>query len=146
MANKQNSHLRLHLLIGFFGTLLLILLIALFSKSFYPDIAGDYKEERPLLSEIIQIEVLNGCGVPGIASRFTSYLRAAGFDVVESGNFQSFSITQTLVIDRSGNLDNARKIARALGVSEEQIIREISRDYYLDATVIIGSDFESLKP
>ena len=97
-----------------------------------------------MFSDVIQIEVLNGCGVPGLAAKFTSVLRQNGFDVVESGNFETFDVTRTLVIDRSGNTENARRVARALGVPENRIIREISSDFYLDVTVVIGSDYETL--
>jgi hypothetical protein len=83
--------------------------------------------------------------VPGVATRFTNVLRDNGFDVVDSGNFETFDVKETIVIDRSGNLDHARKIARALGIGEENIIREVSPNFFLDATVVIGSDYEKLK-
>lgn len=144
MTQKQSSHFLLHAALGFLSLLLLILVVALFTRIVYPRIVSERSETGVLLSDIIQIEVLNGCGVPGLATKFTSVLRQNGFDVVESGNFESFDITRTIVIDRTGNSENARRVARALGLPEERIIREISPDFYLDATVVIGSDYESL--
>ena len=100
--------------------------------------------ETILISEVIQVQVLNGAGEPGLASRFTTALRNSGFDVVETGNFETFNVQESFVIDRIGNLENARRVARALGIAENNIIREISLGFYLDATVVIGADHPTL--
>lgn len=97
-------------------------------------------------TKVIQIDVLNGCGIPGIAIKFTDYLRARGFDVLEMGNYKSFDVEETIVIDRSGRLENARKVAYALGVNNKNIIQQVSKDSYLDCSVVIGKDYYSLKP
>ncbi len=144
MTQKQSSLFLLHAALGFLSVLLLILVVALFTRIIYPRIVSERSEVSVLLSDVIQIEVLNGCGVPGLATRFTSVLRQNGFDVVESGNFETFDITQTVVIDRIGNMENARRVAHALGVPEDRIISEISPHFYLDATVVIGADYETL--
>ena len=64
--------------------------------------------------------------------------------MVESGNFESFDVPHTYVIDRIGNLDHARRVARALTVSEDRIIREVSSEFFLDVTVVIGLDYDTL--
>jgi len=96
--------------------------------------------------EVIQIDVLNACGIDGAASRMTSYLRSRGYDVVEMRNYKTFDIEESLVIDRIGNLDNARRVAYALGIGKENVIQQISEDYYVDVSVLIGKDFGQLKP
>lgn len=144
MTQIQRSHFLLHATLGFLSILLLILVVALFTRLVYPRITAERSELGPLVSEIIQVDVRNGCGIPGLAARFTSVLRKNGFDVVESGNFDTFDVTNSFVIDRSGNMENARRVARALGIPEEHIIREISPDFFLDATIVIGADYESL--
>lgn len=131
--------------IGFLSVLLAILLFALGMRVIYPRIQSDRGIEDPILiSDIIQLEVLNGCGVPGLASQFTTTLREFGFDVVESGNFDNFDMNESIIISRNGNMESARKIAQALGIPEERIIIEKSPDFYLDATVVIGSDYQTL--
>lgn len=131
--------------IGFLSVLLILLVAALFTRLIYPRIANERSElESKLISNIIQIEVLNGCGVQGIANAYTGLLRKNGFDVVETGNFETFNLEETVVISRSGIKDNAHRVANALGVSEDNIIVESSPDYYLDVSVIIGHDFEKL--
>lgn len=145
MSKKKQTFL-LNTLIGFLSVLLIVLIVALLTRFIYPRVSTDRTDHLShLISEVIQIEVLNGCGVPGIATRFTNALRNNGFDVVDSGNFESFDVRETIVIDRSGNLDHARRIARALGITEQNIIRETSPNFYLDATVVIGADYEKLK-
>jgi len=123
----------------------LILLFAFISRIYYPRVSPERTQlETHLISNVIQVEILNGCGVAGIATRFTNEMRNAGFDVVESGNFERFDLEHSFVIDRIGNLDQARMIARALGIDENRIIRETSPDYFLDATIVIGHDYEFL--
>ena len=101
---------------------------------------------RQLSRQTLQIDVQNGSGVQGIANKFTDYLRANGFDVVETGNFSTSDMKTTMVIDRTGNIKNAKKVAGALGVPEKYVIQQISKDYLLDATVVIGADYVELNP
>lgn len=146
MKKWFDSPLFLNVSIGLLGVLLLILVTALFARVVYPRIVPERSDiETHLISNVIQLEVLNGCGVPGVATRFTNHLRSVGFDVVQSGNFETFDLEHTIVIDRSGNKENARRVARAIGVSEDNIIRETSPFFYLDATVVVGADFDSLE-
>jgi len=95
---------------------------------------------------ILQLDVLNGCGARGIGAKFTDYLRTQGFDVVESKNYKSFQIPQTLVIDRIGDLTAARRVATALGVKENNIVQQLNLDYFVDISVIIGKDYTQLNP
>lgn len=91
-----------------------------------------------------QIEVLNGCGVSGIAARAQEFLREKGFDVVNVENARGFDYEETLVIDRGGDVGIARALARALGT--ENVIRQVRPDLVLQATVILGKDYRTLKP
>lgn len=144
-SGSSIDNLFLNAVIGFLSVLLIILIVALTTRIIYPRILNQRAEDRSqLISEIIQIEVLNGCGIPGIANSFTGVLRANGFDVVETGNFDHFDLAETIVISRSGVEDNAKRVAEALGVEQINVIREESPDYYLDVTVVIGHDYEKL--
>ena len=144
-AHDSSNPLLLNAAIGFLSVLFVILLLALASRFLYPRIVAERTSEDPaLISRVIQLEVLNGCGVSGIANRFTDTLRSFGFDVVETGNFDHFNVQNTKVISRSGNMEDARRIADILGIDPEHVIREESPDFFLDVTLIIGEDFESL--
>lgn len=94
----------------------------------------------------IQLDVLNGSGVPKLSQKFTDYLRARGFDVVEMGNYKDSKVEITRVIDRAGQPDAAQQVAEALGVPKTGIVQQIDRNSYLDVSVVIGKDFKLLKP
>lgn len=94
----------------------------------------------------IQLDVLNGSGVSKVSRRFTDYLRARGFDVVEMGNYKDSKVEKTRVIDRIGQLAAAQQVAEALGIPKERVVQEIDRNSYLDVSVVIGKDFRLLKP
>lgn len=143
---KVSGDLALNAILGFLGVLLILLLVAVLTRIVFPRIENTREDKTEVfIGNIIQVEVLNGCGVPGLATIFTSKLRDNGFDVVESGNFDTFDIKETLVIDRSGILENAKKVAKALGISEKNVIQELAPSYFLDATIVIGSDYKQLK-
>ena len=93
----------------------------------------------------VQLEVLNGCGVSGVADNFTDYLRAANFDVVNIGNYRSFDVDYSLLIDRTGNMENAIEIASKLGIGNNNIIQQVNKEYFLDVTLVIGKDYKRLK-
>ena len=145
MKKWLDSPFFLNASLGFLSLLLSFLLLALFTRVLYPRIQTERSDlESHLISNIIQIEVLNGCGISGIATKFTNELRRNGFDVVDSGNFETFDVEESFVIDRSGNIENARRVARALGIPSSRIIREVSPHFFLDASVVIGADFDDL--
>lgn len=144
-SSSQISTSVLNAVIGFLSLLLFLLLIGLFTRFIYPRIETQRSENQPqLIGDVIQVEVLNGAGVSGLAGNFTSTLRSNGFDVVQTGNFDNFDMEETVVISRDFDTSSAEKVARALGVSEENILVEASDDFYLDATIVIGADFNTL--
>lgn len=102
--------------------------------------------DKEAASAIIQIEVLNGCGVDGIAAKFTDYLRQRDFDVVQVGNYASSNIEESMIIDRIGNKANAEKLAETLGLNKQNIIQQLNKDYFLDLTLVIGKDYNKLEP
>lgn len=99
-----------------------------------------------LVGEIIQVEVRNGCGIDHLAAQTTQFLRDQGFDVVDVGNYRTFDQQQSLVIDRVGDPASARKVARALGLPQDRVQTDVQRDLFLDATVVIGHDYQTMRP
>ena len=96
-----------------------------------------------LQSEVIQVEVLNGCGVSGIADKFMDILREKKFDVVNLGNYRSFDIDKTIVIDRSGKIKNAEYLAKVIGIDNWNVIQQKNKNYFLDVSLIIGKDYNN---
>lgn len=114
-----------------------------------PDSLADPKQVHSANSNsdttlAIRIEVLNGCGVAGVAEKVGRYLREAGFDVMTWKNADSFNYPETIVIDRTGNLENARIVAGAMGLRTH--IQQIVHDPYRieQVAVIIGRDYDRL--
>ncbi len=140
------SNLFLNIIIFVLGLLVIFLIYSLIDK-IIPAGEDDLSDNKnQTASAIIQMEVLNGCGAPGAAEKFTDFLRSSNFDVVQMGNYRSFDIDQTLVIDRTGNKANAIKVAEALGIDKSNIIQQINDEYFLDVSLVIGKDYYQLKP
>lgn len=85
----------------------------------------------------LRVEVLNGAGVPGLARSVTRQLRRQNFDVVYFGNAPA-ALDSSVVVDRAGNLDAARRVAEALGI--RSLRSEPDPTLFLDATVVLGRD------
>lgn len=99
---------------------------------------ADMTEDR------IEIEVLNGCGVPGMAGKFTDYLRSHGYDVVRFTNAQRYDYPRTLVVNRSTEFTRARLVAQSLGVEPNAVENMPDPSLQLDVTVVLGLDVATL--
>ena len=107
------------------------------------------RDERPVAttrpsftaSRDVKVEVLNGCGVDGMARTVANRLRDTGFDVMTLGNADRFDYPESIVIDRLGNPDDADRVAEALGIANR--IQQIVPDPFRieSVTVIIGRDY-----
>jgi hypothetical protein len=135
-----------NLIIILLGIVIIFLAYSIFLKIKSKEEADKELANKKLAAPIVQLEVLNGCGISGVAEKFTDYLRNNNFDVVQTGNYISFDVDKTMVIDRTGNKANAIKVADALGIDYKNIIQQINSDYILDVSLIIGKDFKQLKP
>ena len=138
------SNVVLNVTMAVLGLAVLVLLYALIRSNVIP--SAEQTGEADPGSDIIQVEVRNGCGVSGLAEGMRQFLRQEGFDVVEVGNHSSFNQAQTIVVDRVGNLEAARRVAASLGLPEDRVSQELRQDYFLDASVIIGKDYATLPP
>ena len=93
----------------------------------------------------LEVEVLDGAGSMKAAQYVTNILRSQGYDVVEMKRNNDGMIERTYVVDRSGNLEAARKLATTLGIAQDKVFQKIDRNLYLDVTVMVGKDFSRLK-
>ena len=144
-AKNSVSNLFLNIIIVFLAVVVAFLSYSLVTK-FKTNRANKIipVENKSLPAAIIQLEVLNGCGVAGAADKITDYLRKNHVDVVQTGNYMSFEIDKTLVIDRTGNKANADKVADILGIEHKNVIQQINEDYFLDVSLVIGKDYNQL--
>ena len=106
-----------------------------------PDAEGIKPETK-----VIRIEVLNGCGVTGVAAKFRDYLRAQGFDVVNTDNYRSYDIDSSFVIDRvSIKSKYGLKLADALGIPRKNVQPILSDELAVESSLVLGKDYASLK-
>lgn len=143
-VSKSSSGISLNIIIFVLSFLILFLIYSLIAQIFDTLKSEEQESAQTFLPAQIQIEVLNGCGVAGIANTFTESLRAKGFDVVNKGNYSSFDLDNTLLIDRSDNPVKTSIVAEAIGIDKLFIINQYNDQYFLDVTLIIGKDFNSL--
>ena len=130
----------------------LIVLSVAFSITIYvlanrrSNIGSEEGEYIPVVNNrSLEVEVLDGAGSMRAAQYMTNVLRAQGYDVVEMKRNNSEVEERTFILDRSGNLDAARKLATMLGVSQDKVFQKIDRTRYLDISVVIGKDYSRLK-
>ena len=90
------------------------------------------------LGRVIRVEVLNGSGEGGVASRVASFLKEGGFHVVEVRNADRFDYFATMVVARGEDLGPARVVAHYLG--GPPVIRQAWSSDEAEVTVVIGSD------
>ena len=149
LASKSSViNLSLNILIFFLAALTIYLAYSIIVKlNDKPIIAEEANKAKDLPAEIIQVEVLNGCGISGVADRYTDFLRRNNIDVVNIGNYKSFDVDETFVIDRVGNKANAYKVADLLGMQKKtSSITQLNDDLFLDVTIVIGKDYYKLNP
>ena len=110
-----------------------------------PKLATEIYESNPLLD--IQVEILNGCGTPGIAAKFSELLRDKRVDVVRSENADHFEYEKTVLIQRNENINGMKHVAQVLGFNienPEKVITSIDPNLDVDLTLIIGKDYPSI--
>lgn len=90
--------------------------------------------------ERVRVQILNATETRGLARRATQHLRDRGFDVLEMGTANE-QLDSTLVLDRSGHPEWARRVADALGGARVESRLDSSR--YLDVTVLLGRSWRA---
>ncbi len=140
----SGSNFVLNSIIVLLGILIIFLTFSLVNRLSAHSSGQSNTNIKRTASAVIQVEVLNGCGASGVADIFTGFLRKEKFDVVQMGNYVSFDIDKSMVIDRTGNRANAEKVASALGIEDKNIILQKNDDSFLDVSVVIGKDYKKL--
>ena len=119
------------------------LLYSLLTKTGIINSSADENIRAQNVQQLIQVEVLNGCGVTGVGDGLTDVLRTKGIDVVKTGNYRSFEIDNTFIIDRLGKIETANRVADSLNLDKRFIITEKNKSYFLDLSIVIGKDYKN---
>lgn len=142
----QHSRL-LELLIA---TVFIIVLVYVVSMSIRVSRGVSQTLESP--EHVVRLQILNGCGVTGLASRLADGL--SGFEdsdleiqVVDTDNFEISKVRQSFVISRLEDNSVATKLAAKMGLPTEDIRNQPLENNYrqVSATLVIGEDWESLE-
>ncbi|MAJ90657.1 MAG: hypothetical protein CMF40_00510 [Legionellales bacterium] len=108
-------------------------------------LAADVYNENPLQN--VKVEVLNGCGIKGIAAKTATFLRLEHqINVIRSDNADNHDYPYTIIITRKEELEARKLICRSFGIplDNETILRhEPDESVDLDATIIIGKDIHT---
>jgi len=91
-----------------------------------------------------KVEVLNGCGVNGLAHKFSNFLRKEGFDVLYIGNADRMNYSRTLVIDRGGDSKKLAEFLKVMKLDRSRVVPRKSSDYNIDISIILGRDYKDL--
>ncbi len=103
-------------------------------------------EPAAMVPSIGKVQVLNGCGIDGLAWSVAQKLREHGFDVKNDGigNAPTFNYDQTLVVSRTPDMSVAEQIGEVLEVPDDKIILLRNGDQRFDVTVFVGSDAQEI--
>jgi hypothetical protein len=152
---SQSQSMTLNAAIGIVGVLLLGFIYS-FSRNVTHtgvpiEVTFPKIDPRPLAVEVyqknpiqnIKVEVLNGCGLKGIAARTAEFLRDNHVDVVRSDNADHYDYPNTVIISRNENVESLKAVSKSFGVTlddKTHIMTDPDESLGVDVTVIIGKD------
>jgi anionic cell wall polymer biosynthesis LytR-Cps2A-Psr (LCP) family protein len=87
----------------------------------------------------ITVEVLNGCGIKGIAGEVAVKLENEGFQVIRIENADRYDYAESQVIGRVENQDFAKEIA--VLIPGAQLCKDETMDTSAMVTVIVGKNY-----
>ena len=152
---SQSQSMTLNAAIGIVGVLLLGFIYSFSRNVTHTGIPIEVTfpkiDPRPLAIEVyqknpiqnIKVEVLNGCGLKGIAARTADFLRANHVDVVRSDNADHHDYPNTVIISRNENVESLKAVSRSFGVTlddKTHIMTDPDESLGVDVTVILGKD------
>ena len=92
----------------------------------------------------IEVEILNGCGIPKLARMYTEYLRSEGIDVLDSKNADNFDQIETKILHHRGEIERALALADIMMIDRNRIIEDQNETLFFDLTLILGKDYNIL--
>ena len=166
LRRKKNSHpyknLPLDIAIGLAGILVLGFIYSLSQNNIHTGVPievsfPEIDEPKMLAKELyskdpirdIKVEILNGCGIKGVAGKTSEYLRSKyRIDVIRSDNADRYDYSKTIIIGRNEDLDKILSVSEAFGTSikNPDHIRHVPDESLgVDVTIILGRDINSFQ-
>jgi hypothetical protein len=104
-----------------------------------PAMAGTDAQEL-MRTENARVSVLNGAGVPGLATRTSDYLVAQGVNVVNTGDALE-QIGATTITSYTGNPYTIDYLVELMGISENRIYIRYDPASQVDVEIVLGYDW-----
>ena len=104
-----------------------------------PALAGSDPQEL-MQTENARVSVLNGAGLPGLATRTSDYLVAQGVNVVNTGDAPE-QYSATTITSYTGNPYTIYYLVDLMGISENRIYIRYDPASQVDVEVILGYDW-----
>lgn len=125
---------------------IIVFLLFIISYSVYLKITSPKENESSdVTGRIIQVRVLNGTQIDGLAREVSNYLRTKNLDVLYQGNYSDRNLKNTFIIDHTGDKTIVKRIIRIIGISPDQVVQEIQENSLADITIVLGEDYRKLK-
>jgi len=95
------------------------------------------------IADPLRVEILNGCGIKGLASKTAAFLRRKGYDVRDFRNADSKSIEHTTILVRSGDRSHGEELASTIALPLEMILMEEDPALVdVDISLVLGEDYK----
>jgi hypothetical protein len=130
------------------GIINVVLIVSFVSRHFFsgnePSLNAN-TDVPAIPAENLKIEVLNGCGVNGLAGKYAALLKERGFDPVKTENYENGTTARTYIIDRlSPKMENGLKMAKALSLPKEYVSYQADDKRMVAVSLILGQDYKTI--
>jgi hypothetical protein len=128
----------------------LFLIIIAYAASFVVQITKGYSQERPTVDYFVNVQILNGCGLAGVAGLVTDEIekrvrKPLTIRVVDAANFDNFNVDTTFLIARTTDTAAVKILARQMGLDEDIAYRALEDNYMnIGVTLVVGKDYKRL--
>ena len=99
------------------------------------------KDADQLVNGTLTVEILNGTTRAGLATRTASLFRNFGYEILSAKNADNTSQAETTIIDRTGNPDQAQKLADLIRCGKIIAQADAPAGSAM-ITIILGKDFD----
>lgn len=99
------------------------------------------KDADQLVNGTLTVEILNGTTRAGLATRTASLFRNFGYEILAAKNAENTNQAETTIIDRTGNPDQAQKLADLIRCGKIITQGEAPEGSPM-ITIVLGKDFD----
>ena len=92
----------------------------------------------------IAIEILNGSGINGMATKYTDFLRLKGFDVISTGNADRMDFLETIIYTNDTTETTLMPVLGIMDFTKDKIEFTKSLRPGTDIQIILGKDCNRL--